>query len=171
MTTTTQTVPPPSSTPAPHTSPTDAGSLSLRGREPLKQTGALDHFSSFEVTPVIGREYADLQLSALLAADNSDALIRELAVIVSERGVAFFRKQDIDIGQQKELGRRLGRLSGNPKESGLHLHPVTEESSELGDEVSVIDSARNQVSGAHRSKRSAAEGWHSGKHKVSTPRH
>jgi len=142
---------------------TDAGSISLRGREPLKQTGALDQYASFEVTPVIGREYPDLSLTALLTAPNSDDLIRELAVIISERGVAFFRAQDIDVAQQKELGLRLGRLSGNPKESGLHVHPITEEGSELGDEISVIDSARNQVSRAHRSHRSAAEGWHSGK--------
>ena len=143
---------------------TEAGSVSLRARQPLRQTGVLDSHKSFEVTPIIGREYPELSLSSLLTAENSDDLIRELAVVISERGVTFFRGQDITVEQQKELGRRLGRLSGNPKESCLHVHPITAESSELGDEISVIDSARNQVSRGHRAHRSAAEGWHSGMH-------
>ena len=62
---------------------------------------------------------------------------------VSQRGVVFFRDQDITIAEQKVLGTKLGELSGKPASSKLHIHPITEESSELGDEISVISSERN----------------------------
>lgn len=50
------------------------------GRAPLQPTGALDQFSSFDVTPVIGREFPDASLKALLEAPNADELIQELAI-------------------------------------------------------------------------------------------
>ena len=50
-------------------------------REPIKSTGALDQYEHFEVTPVIGREYVNVNLLELLRAPNSDDLIRELALI------------------------------------------------------------------------------------------
>ncbi len=49
-------------------------------KEPLKLSGALDHLESFDVTPVIGREYANVDLVELLRAPNSDELIRDLAI-------------------------------------------------------------------------------------------
>jgi hypothetical protein len=50
-------------------------------REPLKLKGALDQFESFDVTPVIGREFANVNLKEWLRAPNSDDLIRDLAII------------------------------------------------------------------------------------------
>ena len=99
-------------------------------------------------------------LSQLLKAPNADELIRDLAILselsifqgvlgvclnvilVSQRGVVFFRDQDINIDEQKVLGQKLGELSGKPASSKLHVHPITEETSELGDEVSIITSDR-----------------------------
>lgn len=49
-------------------------------REPLKLSGALDKFKHFDVTPVIGREYVDVDLKDWLRAENSDELIRDLAI-------------------------------------------------------------------------------------------
>jgi hypothetical protein len=49
-------------------------------KEPLQLKGALDQFKSFEVTPVIGREYIDVDLKEWLRAPNSDELIRDLAI-------------------------------------------------------------------------------------------
>lgn len=49
-------------------------------KEPLKLSGALDHLESFDVTPVIGREYVNANLVELLNAPNSDDLIRDLAI-------------------------------------------------------------------------------------------
>jgi alpha-ketoglutarate-dependent taurine dioxygenase len=64
---------------------------------------------------------------------------------VSQRNVVFFRNQEITIEEQKELGRRLGELSGKPATSGLHIHPLTPEFSQLGDHVTVISSERTKV--------------------------
>lgn len=49
-------------------------------REPLKLSGALDQFKQFDVTPVIGREFADVDLAEWLRAPNSDELLRDLAI-------------------------------------------------------------------------------------------
>ena len=49
-------------------------------REPLKLSGALDHLEYFDVTPVIGREYVNVDLVELLRAPNSDDLLRDLAI-------------------------------------------------------------------------------------------
>ena len=37
--------------------------------------------------------------------------------LVSQRGVVFFRNQDLDIEAQKALGQRLGELTGKPDTS------------------------------------------------------
>ena len=52
---------------------------SSRHKEPLKPSGALDKYESFDVTPVIGREFRGANLKEWLEAPNSDELIRELA--------------------------------------------------------------------------------------------
>ncbi len=49
-------------------------------REPLKPTGVLDQFKSFEVTPTIGREFPDANLVEWLDAPNADELLRDLAI-------------------------------------------------------------------------------------------
>ena len=49
-------------------------------KEPLKLSGALEEFEHFDVTPAIGREYANVNLAELLRAPNSDDLIRDLAI-------------------------------------------------------------------------------------------
>lgn len=56
--------------------------LALKGleRRPLELTGALDAFESFDVTPVIGREFPNANLKDFLRAPNSDDLLRDLAV-------------------------------------------------------------------------------------------
>ena len=113
------------------------GSLGLRGStHPLSRNGSLDKFTSRDSTPVIGTEFtSELQLSKILQADNADQLIQDLAVLVSQRGVVFFRSQDIGLEDQKVLGRKLGRLSGNPKESDLHIHPTTQPTTHKGEHI------------------------------------
>ena len=80
------------------------------------------------------------QLSAILDAPNADEQLRDLARLVSERGVVFFKAQDIKIADQLKLVDRLGKLSGKPESSGLHIHPISESTPEFGPEVSVISS-------------------------------
>lgn len=54
--------------------------LEVNHREPLKLSGALDQFQAFDVTPVIGREFIDVDLAEWLRAPNSDELIRDLGI-------------------------------------------------------------------------------------------
>ncbi|KAJ5332213.1 Taurine catabolism dioxygenase TauD/TfdA [Penicillium brevicompactum] len=143
--------------------------ITLKGlaREPLKSNGSLDAFESFDVTPVIGREFPNASLKDFLRAPNSDDLLRELSLTISQRGVVFFRKQDgLDDDLQKELVQRLGELSGKPSTSGLHIHPVANsgrEHSVKDDEISVISSAQRKTLYKDRNlqKQSARREWHS----------
>lgn len=49
-------------------------------REPLQLKGVLDQYKSWDVTPIIGREFTDVNLKEWLRAPNSDELIRDLAI-------------------------------------------------------------------------------------------
>ncbi|KAM9885198.1 alpha-ketoglutarate-dependent sulfonate dioxygenase 4 [Verticillium dahliae] len=140
-------------------------------REPLKLSGALDKYEHIEVTPVIGREYVNVNLAELLRAPNSDDLIRDLAITdtVSQRGVVFFRKQDdVTNDLQKELVQRLGELSGKPSTSKLHIHPINNagRGDDKDDEISVISSEQAKRLYLHRflnynKKQSQRSQWHS----------
>ncbi|KAF2464220.1 TfdA family taurine dioxygenase [Lindgomyces ingoldianus] len=93
--------------------------------EPLKYSGTLDQYPYFEVTPIIGREYPTLKVTDILRAPNAKEQIRDLAIIISERGVVFFRDQgDLNVPDQKKFCDLLGKLSGRPEENGLHVHPI-----------------------------------------------
>lgn len=94
-------------------------------REPLKYSGALDSYDFFEVTPCLGREYPKLGIRDMLNAPNSDAMIRDFAIIVSTRLVVFLRtgNEDLTLKEQKMFTQKLGILTGKPNESGLHCHP------------------------------------------------
>ncbi|KAG7139093.1 Alpha-ketoglutarate-dependent taurine dioxygenase like protein [Verticillium longisporum] len=132
-------------------------------REPLKLSGALDKYEHIEVTPVIGREYVNVNLAELLKAPNSDDLI------LSQRGVLFFRKQDdVTNDLQKELVQRLGELSGKPSTSKLHIHPINNagRGDDKDDEISVISSEQAKRLYLHRflnynKKQSQKSQWHS----------
>ena len=159
-------------------------------KAPLKLKGVLDEFKSFDVTPVIGREYSNVDLSEWLRAPNSDELLRDLAItskskpnlstrtsrhtdfhLVSQRGVVYFRAQDgLNDDLQKELAQRLGELSGKPSTSKLHIHPVSNSERENGgddNKISIISSVQAKKiykgSGIDPStkKQSGKDGWHS----------
>ena len=49
-------------------------------KQPLKLSGALNSFESFDVTPVIGREFPEANLIDWLDAENSDELLTDLAI-------------------------------------------------------------------------------------------
>lgn len=132
---------------------------------PLAYTGSLDSFAQRDVTPVIGREFTDLKIRDLLRGDESR--IRDLAVTVSQRGVVFLRDQDgVTTEEMKALTLALTRLAGSPPSSGLHVHPLTAEGSELGDQIGVISAAKQRQAGGLTQQRSdvsrfASTGWHS----------
>lgn len=156
---------------------------------PLKLGDSLDKFKFEEVTPVIGREYLNVNIvDDLLDASNSDELVRDLAItsnyslsfyfvppsvntlaLVSQRGVVFFRAQDnLTDDRQKELVQRLGQLTGKPASSTLHIHPVLNNTSEFGvsdAQISTISSlARKRLFSHERQvdkRRYDSAQWHS----------
>ncbi|KAI1798932.1 TauD-domain-containing protein [Daldinia bambusicola] len=144
--------------------------LETNHKEPLKLSGALDQFKQFDVTPVIGREFIDVDLVEWLRAPNSDELLHDLAITISQRGVVFFRKQDnINNDLQKELVQRLGELSGKPATSKLHIHPVINSGREHGgndDEISTISSQQAKTLYSRKDiwaekKQTQKNQWHS----------
>jgi alpha-ketoglutarate-dependent taurine dioxygenase len=132
---------------------------------PLAYAGTLDSFTHADVTPVIGREFTGLDVQELLK--GSDDQIRDLAVTISQRGVVFIRGQGhVSPTEMKDLMLRITAAAGSPESSGLHVHPLTEEGSELGDQISVISSAKQKKGGGltHQLSdvsRFASNGWHS----------
>lgn len=93
--------------------------------EPLKYSGSLDHLPFFEITPIIGREYPTVKVIDILNAPNFEQQIRDLAIVISERGVVFFRDQDdLNIADQKRFCDLVAKFSGRPEENSLHVHPI-----------------------------------------------
>ncbi|EXJ70376.1 uncharacterized protein A1O5_06444 [Cladophialophora psammophila CBS 110553] len=109
-------------------------------RKPLRQSGLLNEkFESEDVTPVIGREFANVNIvDDLMKSADADTLLRDLAITISERGVVFFRKQDnLTDGVQKKFIQRLGELTGKPSSSTLHIHSILVGSSEFGHDLEI----------------------------------
>ncbi|KKA27271.1 hypothetical protein TD95_004095, partial [Thielaviopsis punctulata] len=138
-------------------------------KEPLRLSGALDKYEAFDVTPIIGREYVNVDLAELLNAPNSDELLRDLAITISQRGVVFFRKQDnLTNDLQKQLVQRLGELTGKPENSKLHIHPIHNSISgdDVDNQISVISSAQAKKLGLalglnQNNTQSLRKQWHS----------
>ncbi|KIY68365.1 TfdA family taurine dioxygenase [Cylindrobasidium torrendii FP15055 ss-10] len=125
--------------------------------------GSLSAFEAYDVTPHIGTRFPSTatQLSAILKDDEK---VKDLAHLVSQRGVVFFTNQDLEIQDQKELGYKLGKLSwsGHPETSGLHVHPISEDLPELGRDVGIITSKGGIAAPEKHNFRSrASKDWHS----------
>lgn len=132
----------------------------------LEPSGKLDGAYEFaEVTPQIGREYPKVQVREILKDEEK---LRDLAITVSRRGVVFFRNQDLTVEEQKELADKLGRLTGKPKDSTLHIHPTLPaggfikngDSGETDPEVSIISSKiGKQLYFKRFEGKKGSEGW------------
>ncbi|KAI0017856.1 TfdA family taurine dioxygenase [Xylariomycetidae sp. FL0641] len=95
-------------------------------RPRLKNSGSIDYLDYVDVTPIIGREYPTAKIKDILYAENSEQQLRDLAITICERGVAFFRapQDDLSVEEQKRVTYLLGQLTGRPEEHGLHVHPL-----------------------------------------------
>ena len=134
---------------------------------PLTYTGALDKAleNKADVTPIIGTEITGLQIRNLIQKSD-DLLYTDLAALISRRGVVYLKGQDVTPQDMKEFMLRLTDAAGCPPSSGLHVHPLTEEGSELGDQISAISSEKQKKGGGltHQLSdvsRFASAGWHS----------
>ncbi|KAK3214336.1 hypothetical protein GRF29_28g2781686 [Pseudopithomyces chartarum] len=137
-------------------------------QKPLSLSGALEKYDSFDITPVIGKEFPKANVVEWMNDPNSDALLRDLAITISQRGVVVFRAQnDLTNNLQKELILRLGALSGRPSTSGLHIHPIfNSERKDGGDdnEISTISSEDRKsfyAGEVQRKKKQSHNNWHS----------
>jgi len=130
---------------------------------PFSLLGSLSEFDSRDETPAIGTLFTspNVQLANLLVHPNSDVLLRDLATLVSHRGVVFFKHQRLSTVQLRELGSRLGELSGKPRTSTLHKHPISESTPELGADISVISSEGGIARADYVKGIRASNGWHS----------
>jgi taurine dioxygenase len=92
------------------------------------------------LTPVLGAEVSDIDLTATLSNRQVDDLHAALAA----HQVLFFRDQKIDLEQHKRLGRHFGELHIHPNTPGPDGHP----------EILPIHADG-------QSKRANGENWHS----------
>ena len=168
--------------PQPNPTPTSKGTQpvpalpsasSIAPKAPLKASGLLDSlYASDELTPALGRVYPEIQLRDVLRHEKADELLRDIAIVISRRGVVFFKNQDLSPEEQKYITNRLGHLTGKPASSGLHVHPVFNAEREGKDQVVDEKGTSNKdneisviSSNLHRSlevaPRSGADEWHS----------
>ncbi|KAI9347694.1 putative TfdA family taurine dioxygenase [Obelidium mucronatum] len=133
--------------------------------QPLKRNFSLDAYKNFKVQPHIGTEFAKgtLQIRDILKAPNADELIKDFAVLTSERNVVFLRDQDVTFEEQKEFVDRLGKAGGKPATSGLHSHPLTDPSDEFGEKRLLISSELGKQSREYYQGNTEfqSRGWHS----------
>ncbi|OAA60202.1 Taurine catabolism dioxygenase TauD/TfdA [Niveomyces insectorum RCEF 264] len=100
----------------------DKGALADKAKPHL--LSAIENHSDASITnitPRVGSEIVGLQLSQL-----TDEQKNELALLIAERGVVIFRKQDFkDIGpqKQKEFAQYFGQLHVHPVEAQVAGHP------------------------------------------------
>ncbi|KAI9643872.1 hypothetical protein NHQ30_007223 [Ciborinia camelliae] len=150
------------------TNPIEDEIAQTRCTKPLVNNGMLDQYAYADLTPVIGRVFDEkVQMRDFLSEGRGDSedLFNDLAFMVSHRGVVFFRNQDITPEQMKLVVERISKAAGCPESSTLHIHPLTEPSSELGDQISVISSSKQAKGGGltHQLSdvsRFASTGWH-----------
>lgn len=111
-------------------------------QKPIKFTGALqDKYGKFatDSTPLLGTEYSsEVQISDLLKEDD-DSILKDLAATISRRGVVTFRNQTLTVGEQKRFVQLLGKLSGKPETSGLHIHPTAPAGGVIDKDTKLID--------------------------------
>ncbi|KAL0083598.1 hypothetical protein J3Q64DRAFT_1814677 [Phycomyces blakesleeanus] len=100
----------------------------------------------YDLTPHIGTEIEGLQLSQLNDTQKDD-----LALLVAERGVVFFRDQDIDVYQGIEFGKHFGPL---------HIHNTFGHPENLPEiHIVYFDTSSKKYLADYI--RNASDGWHS----------
>ncbi|ORY03345.1 taurine catabolism dioxygenase [Basidiobolus meristosporus CBS 931.73] len=100
-----------------------------------------------DLTTHIGTELHGIQLSQL-----TDQQKDELALLVAERGVVFFRDQDLDIHEQLDLGRYYGPL---------HIHHTTPHPEGLPEVHLIYQDENVGVDNSYLPYPSSQDYWHS----------
>ncbi|CUM64889.1 uncharacterized protein PRCAT00002507001 [Priceomyces carsonii] len=153
------------------TSSSSSSSSSVRASFPVEEqhkTGPFKYQNLFErnekrdLTPAIGTEFlkGSINLRNIIQAANADELLLDLAVYVSQRGVLFFRDQDITPEEHLFLVSKLSSLT-RQQEAVFHVHPMTTRT-KYGDNFVRIFSDLNDVyKGGKRERTQRGTGtWH-----------
>ncbi|KAG0354218.1 hypothetical protein BC939DRAFT_520199 [Gamsiella multidivaricata] len=105
---------------------THATRVAGKGADPEKKALFASVTKRIDYSPKIGTELHGIKLSQLTEQQSE-----ELAALIAERGVVFFREQDdLDYKEHVRLGRRWGPL---------HIHPIVPHNQQ-DPEVIVLDS-------------------------------
>lgn len=104
---------------------------------------ALRAFSNFDTTPATGTEFRSVSTDGKPVLSIKEVMqdtekLRALAHLIAERGVVFFRAGEISAKEQRELVDALGKATHKPASSTLHVHPLSNEGQEHGDEIAVV---------------------------------
>ncbi|BGP57422.1 hypothetical protein JCM8202v2_005063 [Rhodotorula sphaerocarpa] len=88
-------------------------------------------FPRHQLTPAIGLRFEPgLQIKDVLNLPEDDGkraeILKELAYTISLHGVVAFPSQDLSADDLLKLAVALGRASGAPADSDLHIHPTAE---------------------------------------------
>ncbi|KAI1323800.1 taurine catabolism dioxygenase [Xylariaceae sp. FL0255] len=95
--------------------------------KPLEFKGLWDGKKMSEITPTMGLTCEDVDLAQVLRSPDCDAKLRDLAILVSRRGLCVIPGQaNLTIQDQKLLCRKLGMLTTRPSASDLWIHPVNQ---------------------------------------------
>jgi hypothetical protein len=49
--------------------------------QPMRQSGSLDQFEKFELTPILGTEFRQVDVTEWLTSPDSDRLLQDLAIL------------------------------------------------------------------------------------------
>ncbi|KAI1187240.1 hypothetical protein F5B17DRAFT_400655 [Nemania serpens] len=158
------------------TTATTHGRVTLRSNqrstESLKLAGLWDNHKQSSLTPIVGTIFDGVNLADVLRSPDCDALVCELAILVSRRGLCVFPKQTtLSISDQKLLCRKLGQLTTRPPTSDLWIHPVNqtrlpdgtldgEVMSPSRDPSKKLYTQEGGYSGSTAHNQSRADGWH-----------
>ncbi len=105
----------------------------------MKLTGTSRDMHRLDLTKPVGTELRGVKLTEL-----EDREVDELKQLVAERGVVFFRDQEMSLDEQVGIGRRLGEL---------HVHPAAVAPEGYPEVMEVHTDAQSKVT--------AGEHWHS----------
>lgn len=131
-------------------------------KEPLVYSGLFDEYDKVNLTPSIGTEFrkGSINLSEVIHAKNSDELLLDLAIYTSQRGVLFFRNQDLTPEEHITLVQNLSSLTRN-EEAKLHIHPMTTKNKYGEHFVRIFSDLNDVYKGDKRERSQRGTGtWH-----------
>ncbi|KAJ5689017.1 TfdA family taurine catabolism dioxygenase TauD [Penicillium macrosclerotiorum] len=113
---------------------------------PMRQSGSLDEFERFDVTPILGTEFRNVDVADWLIRPDSDRLLRDLSIlsiyppIPYKCPVCVLSRTDEPHQRAPQGANRPDRgPRGKPKENGLYVHPLWQIRQEPDPELQLLN--------------------------------